>query len=121
MKVTPGISLLAKTVGGLLLPSVILVATSRLANTYFGIATPSWLLWTACILSSPLLVVCAIWYTILRERYGAWKLGAQPLPRLSGKWIGDVDLLIEIFKFYRDGYFCACLLFERRLVKCADG
>ncbi|THH31315.1 hypothetical protein EUX98_g2873 [Antrodiella citrinella] len=105
MKVAPGIPLLCKTVGGLLLPSAVLVATSRLANTYFGITAPSWLLWTACLLSSPFLITCTVWYTILRERYGAWKLGAEPLPRLSGKWIGDVDLLIQIFKFYKNGYF----------------
>ncbi|TCD70445.1 hypothetical protein EIP91_003526 [Steccherinum ochraceum] len=105
MKLTPGVPLLAKTIVGLCVPSVVLIALSRSANKHFAITVPAWLLWATCLASVPFLVVCAIWYTILHERYGTWKLGAQPLPRLRGKWIGDIDLLLEIFRTYKKGYF----------------
>ncbi|KAH8106031.1 cytochrome P450 monooxygenase pc-3 [Cristinia sonorae] len=105
MHVSPGIQLLAKTVCGLLTPSAIIVLLSKVSDKYYDITIPEWMLWTSCILSAPFLATCAVWRIILWERYRAWRLGAQPLPRLKGKWIGDIDFLVSLFKASKHGYF----------------
>ena len=105
-KLAPGVVLLAKTIATLLLPSAVLVAANSIAKSHFGASVPNWVLWTACLASAPVLLTCAVWYAILREKYGAWKLGAQPLPRLRGKWIGGIDILVNIFDAHKHGYFC---------------
>ena len=106
MKFSPGVLLLFKTAVGLSLPSVLLVTFSKLARSHFGIVVPTWLLWTLCLTSAPFIVACTVWFNILREKYGAWRLGAQPLPRLRGRWFGDIDLLLSVYETHKEGYFC---------------
>ena len=105
MKLPPGVPLLFKTVIALSLPSVALLTLNNFANRQLGIVVPTWVLWTLCLTSAPLIITCAVWYNILHEKYRIWKLGAQPLPRLRGKWFGEIDIVVNSYKDQKEGYF----------------
>ena len=109
MKLPPGVPVLLKTVIALSLPPVALLTLNNFANSQFGIVVPTWLLWALCLTSAPFIITCVVWYNILHEKYRIWKLGAQPLPKLKGKWFGGIDIIVNAYKDQKEGYFSMCV------------
>nr|UNW45409.1 cytochrome P450 monooxygenase [Amylostereum areolatum] len=100
---TPGAYFLHQTLKGLLLPACIATGaaqvlaglTGRVSFTFYW---PIWIisfffiLWGSTVLSS------------MREYHEICRLGACKIPEISGKWPGNIDIILRRLKHGKDGY-----------------
>ncbi|KAI0320186.1 cytochrome P450 monooxygenase [Amylostereum chailletii] len=100
---TPGAYFLHQTLKGLLLPACIATGatqvlaglTGRVSFTFYW---PIWIisfffiLWGSTVLSS------------MREYHEIRRLGACKIPEISGKWPGNIDIILRRLKHGKDGY-----------------
>lgn len=81
------------------LPPLILSAVAHLLHLRLG-----WWSLPAYLLSIILAAVARVQYTQFIQRREANQLGARPIPRLVGKWPGNIDVMLKTKKAFASGY-----------------
>lgn len=108
----PGIPFLASLVGSLLAPALGLYALRKLAE-HHGFVVPTWAFLGFCISFVPLVVAIMITVRDRRQARDAYRKGARLAPRLSGKWPGNIDIMLAAIKHFESyvGEYLALLIF----------
>lgn len=84
---------------GLVLPPFV---TFLLVRLYAG-SSP--FISIASIISSiPLTLTIRSRYDLWAQERGAARMGARPIPRVQGKWPGNIDVMMRIVKSFKNGY-----------------
>lgn len=84
-----------------------LILPPLLTSFAFRIACPSLALWyyiPFAFLSIPLSVVLRSHYTVWTQDRDAARLGAQPIPRVCGRWPGNLDVVLRMLKSFESDY-----------------
>lgn len=83
----------------IILPSLILLCTLKLASKQLG------------LLTVPVHLVFIILWTSLKGSLSkyiqdreAQRLGARPIPRIVGKWPGNIDVLLKMLRAFKTSY-----------------
>jgi hypothetical protein len=63
-----------------------------------------WLYLPLAIISIPLTVVLRSHYTVWSQDREAARLGAQPIPRVCGRWPGNLDVVLRMLKSFESDY-----------------
>ena len=63
-----------------------------------------WFYLPLALLSVPLTVVLRSHYTIWSQDREAARLGAQPIPRVCGRWPGNLDVVLRMLKSFESDY-----------------
>jgi len=103
VKITPGVDYLTRSLVVLGLP-VALVVILRHFTDEFDFFIPTWLLVCLSTLTVPFYVTTRIIYNEISERRQAAAVGARLAPKAQGKWIGNLDILTTMMKYWRTGY-----------------
>lgn len=90
--VTPGVDFLARGGAFLAVAACFFIALGRIAELNH-IILPSWALVFLTLSSGPVIIALRIIYIDLRDRRRAAAMGARIVPRASGQWIGNLDIL----------------------------
>src|ERR1700733_12598237 len=70
-------------------------------------ASPSislWFYFPLVLLSVPLTIVLRSHYTIWSQDRDAARLDAQPITRVSGRWPGNLDVVLRLLKSFESDY-----------------
>jgi hypothetical protein len=87
------------------LPAAVLAAALRVTDTHLGYLTvPSHILFISLLFYLETLYAN---YVASRE---ARRLGARPVPRIVGKWPGNIDILLRFVTELKSGYMQDVLL-----------
>jgi hypothetical protein len=83
----------------LLLPPLLFCATLQYLSIDLGYA---------CIPAHFLATVASIWFkTQVKDAYHEYcakQMGARPIPRLQGKWPGNIDVMLDMLKQFKTSY-----------------
>jgi hypothetical protein len=93
---TPGAIFLARGFLSLLFPCIVIAGVRFLLHTQFDVFIPTWVLVTGSLLSVPVVIVARIAWDEVYQRHRAAVLGARLVPRLVGRWPGNIDVLIDV-------------------------
>lgn len=85
--------------GATVLPPLILSALAHLFRIRLG-----WLSSPAYLLSILLAAIVRVQYTQLVQRREAKQLGARLIPRVVGKWPGNIDVMLKMRKSFASSY-----------------
>ncbi|KAF9007213.1 CYP63 cytochrome P450 monooxygenase-like protein [Cyathus striatus] len=103
--ITPGIDFFARGAFFLLLRSSGLIAVERFASLlYTTDLAPVWPLFVASLLSFPFEIMIRIIVTEIRHRKEAAAVDARMVPRVKGRWIGNLDVLNGLRTNFWYGY-----------------
>ncbi|KAL4076590.1 cytochrome P450 [Scleroderma yunnanense] len=86
-------------VGFLLVPPLALSLCAHAARVHLGWWSPA-----AYFLSIVLVAFARVQYTDLVQRREAKQLGARLIPRVVGKWPGNIDVMLKLKKGLSNGY-----------------
>ncbi|EIW84467.1 cytochrome P450 monooxygenase pc-3 [Coniophora puteana RWD-64-598 SS2] len=107
MKLTPGFRLLSNWVLNTLAPCIALA----IAAYYFGVLSilPVWQTLLLAAATPPSAFLLGVAYDTLSQRRRAAALGARLVPRVKGRWPGNMDVVIEqaeeVDRDYMGSYF----------------
>jgi len=101
---TPGAIFLTRALISLLLPSVVIVGIRSILKTQFDIFVPTWALITGSALSIPVVIITRLVWDEIYQRRRAAALGARLVPRVVGRWPGNIDVLIYMIDKVRESY-----------------
>lgn len=81
------------------LPPLILSVLAHLLRVRLG-----WWSFPAHLLSIVLAVIARVQYTEIVQRREAKQLGARLIPRVVGKWPGNIDVMLKMRKAFASSY-----------------
>jgi len=85
----------------LVVPPVLVSLCCRTLNLWFG-----WWSIPAHLLAIPLAVFIRVQYSDFVQARQARQLGARPIPRVVGKWPGNIDVMLKLKKGLASQYIC---------------
>jgi hypothetical protein len=101
---TPGAIFLSRCLTSLLLPSAVIAGTRFILKTHFGISIPIWALVIGNFLGIPVVIIARLVWDEIYQRRRAAALGARLVPRVVGRWPGNIDVLIDAIEKMRNSY-----------------
>ncbi|KIM86057.1 hypothetical protein PILCRDRAFT_816605 [Piloderma croceum F 1598] len=101
---TPGAIFLSRCLVSLLLPSAVIAGTRFILKTQFDIFIPIWALVTGGALGIPVVIIAQLVWAEIYQRRRAAALGARFVPRVVGRWPGNIDVLIDAIEKMRNSY-----------------
>ncbi|KIK67201.1 hypothetical protein GYMLUDRAFT_37268 [Collybiopsis luxurians FD-317 M1] len=104
MLVTPGVNFLSRILAILVLFLFSAAAARRFLARYANITLSNSVFLAVTILSLPVLFTGRILLRDLKHKRHAAALGARPVPKVRGKWIGNLDVLKMMMDNFYAGY-----------------
>lgn len=101
---TPGIDFLARSIAFLSIPLVLALGAQRLLSGSLDYHIPTWVVLTGSFIIIPIFTTARIWYLDVKHARHAAALGARFVPRVKGKWFGNLDVLLEMRENWQRGY-----------------
>ena len=101
---TPGAVFLARNFFYLLFRCTLIVGIRFLLQTQLHILIPTWVVVAGCILSIPAVNISRLVWDEIYQRRRAVALGARLMPRIAGRWPGNIDVLIDALAKYENSY-----------------
>ena len=92
---TPGAVFVARCFFYLLFRCTLIVGIRFLLQTQLHILIPTWVLVAGCILSIPAVNISRLVWDEIYQRRRATVLGARLMPRIAGRWPGNIDVLTD--------------------------
>ncbi|KAH7926999.1 cytochrome P450 [Leucogyrophana mollusca] len=92
---TPGVVYLTRWVLSVLLPCACLVFIVVRGSSFAGLSLPSWLVSTLLLVCAPLGFFVYITFGETAKRRRAATSGARMVPRVRGRWLGNLDVLMH--------------------------
>lgn len=71
-----------------------------------GLVIQTWVLVVAIAICVPFMTLIRVGLEEIRQRRRAAALGARAVPRVNGRWPGNVDILVKMLDDWRNGYPC---------------
>ncbi|EGN93507.1 hypothetical protein SERLA73DRAFT_163545 [Serpula lacrymans var. lacrymans S7.3] len=101
---TPGVVLLTRWFFSFVIPIVgLFIAVSRIFSLYH-LSLSSWAISAFLFGGTPIVFTVYLAWTQRSHRRRAMIMGARAVPRVQGKWIGNMDVLIELVTKGDDDY-----------------
>ncbi|KAF8722643.1 hypothetical protein AX14_009726 [Amanita brunnescens Koide BX004] len=105
MHSTPGLRYIS---GGAVYSSVPVIgglAVQHLLNkAFFNARIPTWVVIVASLAAYPVKAIIRISLKGWKDRLDAATMGAQLVPKLAGKWLGNLDILLKVKEVWASGY-----------------
>jgi len=101
---TPGVIFLGPALGRLLFACFIIAVVRFILDDHFGIFIRKRVVVGAIVLAIPIITTVRVVWAQIKKRRRAAALGAQVVPMVSGKWLGNLDVLIQLVNNFRYGY-----------------
>jgi hypothetical protein len=101
---TPGLTFVGRALLSLLFPCTFIAGVQYILNNQFDIIIPTWFLITVALIGLPVVMAIRVGIDEIKQRRKATAMGARMLPRVSGKWPGNVDLVVRQLENWRNGY-----------------
>ena len=101
---TPGAVFLARGFVYLLFRCTLIVGIRLLLQTQLHILIPTWVVVAGCILSIPAVNISRLVWDEIYQRRRAAVLGARLMPRIAGRWPGNIDVLIDALAKNENSY-----------------
>ena len=92
---TPGAVFLSRGFLTLLFPCTIIAGARFILDKEFGIFIPTWVIVTGTCLGIPIVMLVSVVWDEIHQRRRAAALGARLVPRVKGRWIGNIDVLFD--------------------------
>lgn len=102
--ITPGLAFLGQGFLSLLFPCTTLVGIRVVLNYHFDFPIPIWSLVAIIGTGVPLVLVARIGFDDFTQRRRAAALGARMVPRIRGRWLGNLDVLMTMLRNETYGY-----------------
>ncbi|KAK7049282.1 hypothetical protein VNI00_005883 [Paramarasmius palmivorus] len=99
----PGILFLSKLLVLLSTPSIAAIVVKKLLDLV-NIRLPTWLCILAATICLPLYIVASVHLENRRQRLEATAMGARFAPFLKGKWLANLDIVVESLQKFWHGY-----------------
>ncbi|KAF8890928.1 cytochrome P450 monooxygenase pc-1 [Infundibulicybe gibba] len=103
MPPTPGLLFLSRFLVIIAIPGVSTIALRHICNN-FNVTLPSWISVLIAVFTVPTVVTARILLKELKDRRGAASMGARMIPRAQGAWLGNLDVLRAMKKYWQEGY-----------------
>ncbi|KIM86025.1 hypothetical protein PILCRDRAFT_816571 [Piloderma croceum F 1598] len=101
---TPGIVFLSRAFLSLLFPCFVIAASRIILDNHFGIFIPKRFVIGATVLAIPIITTIRICWAQIKTRRRAAALDSRVAPTITGKWLGNFDIVKEIVKIVQHGY-----------------
>ncbi|KAF9267504.1 cytochrome P450 [Marasmius fiardii PR-910] len=102
---TPGVRLLSLWFFVFSAPSIISYAIYKTdLFSYLNLHLPSWAYIGFAVLCLPTVLFIHVISREVRQRTEAHKMGARLAPRVAGKWLGNLDVIVMMHKYWQHGY-----------------
>ena len=101
---TPGVIFLGPALVRLLFACFIIAVVRFILDDHFGIFIRKRVVVGAIVLAIPIITTVRVVWAQIKKRRRAAALGAQVVPVVSGKWLGNLDVLIQLVNNIRYGY-----------------
>jgi len=101
---TPGVIFLSRTFLSLLFPCIVIATVRFILDDHFGIFIPKRIVIATTVLGIPIITTIRLGWVQIKRRRRAAVLGARVPPMVTGKWLGNLDLLKEIANNIKHGY-----------------
>lgn len=107
---TPGLRYLA---GGAAYSSFLVIGVfplQHLLKWAFGAHIPTWVAIVTSLATFPVGAIIRLSFKEWKDRRDAGIMGAQIVPKITGKWLGNVDVLRMLKEVWDSGYPSTCSL-----------
>ncbi|KIL67120.1 hypothetical protein M378DRAFT_23065 [Amanita muscaria Koide BX008] len=101
---TPGIRFLAAGAGYTSVPVLGGIAIQRFILKFYDVYVPTWAIVTASVLAIPVSAFVSIFWKQIKDRRDAEAMGAQLVPKIQGRKLGNVDILQTMMKLSKSAY-----------------
>jgi hypothetical protein len=101
---TPGIIFLSRAFIYLLFPCLAIATLRIILDNHFGIVIPGRFVIGATVLAIPIITTIRLGWAQIKTRRRAAALDSRVAPTVTGKWLGNLDILKEIAKLAQHGY-----------------
>jgi hypothetical protein len=101
---TPGVIFLGPAFVRFFFACFIIAVVRFILDDHFGIFIRKRVVAGAIVLAIPIITTVRVVWAQMKKRRRAAVLGAQDVPMVSGKWLGNLDVLIQIVNNLRYGY-----------------
>ena len=101
---TPGLRFFIKALPILLFPTALIYTSLHFLQSHTTFTSVRYARLIAILLGNPIILACFVQHTKLKKRRDAARLGAKLLPEVKGKWIGNIDRLIELVEMFDKSY-----------------
>lgn len=102
--ITPGLAFLGRGCLSLILPCTTIVGVRLILKVYFNLPVPTWSLVAGISAGVPLMLAARIGIDDFKQRRRAAALGARMVPRVRGRWLGNIDVLMTVMRNANGGY-----------------
>ncbi|PFH46977.1 hypothetical protein AMATHDRAFT_198725 [Amanita thiersii Skay4041] len=104
MQMTPGIRFLGSGLAYASLPIIGSTALQQLASKYYDIDVPTWVVVLSSVLAFPGASLARVLWKEIKDRRDAAAIGAQVVPKVRGKKVGNLDILQTMKEVWDSGY-----------------
>ena len=101
---TPGVIFLGPALVRLLFACFIIAVVRLILDDHFGTFIRKRVVVGAIVLAIPIITTVRVVWAQIKKRRRATALGAQVVPMVSGKWLGNLDVFIQLVNNFRYGY-----------------
>jgi hypothetical protein len=117
---TPGLRYLASGAAYGSVPVIGVFALQHLLKWAFGAHIPTWMAIVTSLATFPVGAIIRLSLKEWKDRRSAGTMGAQIVPKVAGKWLGNVDVLQMVQEASVSGYPSMCSLMRFLSDKLAD-
>jgi len=117
---TPGIIFLSRVFVSLLLPCLVIAILRIVLDNHFGIFIPKRIVIGATVLAIPIITTIRLCWTQIKIRRRAAALDSRVAPTVTGKWLGNLDILKGIVEVAQHGYLGKRLSIFIRSRRCSE-
>jgi hypothetical protein len=106
--VSPGLRYLASGAVCSSVPVIGGLGAQHLLNMVFDARIPTWVVIVASLATFPVGAIIRMSLKEWKDRRDAAIMGAQMVPKLAGRWLGNVDILLKVKEVWASGYPSMC-------------
>jgi hypothetical protein len=82
----------------------VIAGTRFILKARFDVFIPIWAMVTGGVLGIPVVIIARLVWDEIYQRRRAAALGARLVPRVEGRWPGNIDVLIDAIEKMRNSY-----------------
>lgn len=106
--VSPGLRYLASGAVYSSLPVIGGLGAQHLLNMAFDAHIPTWVVIVASLATFPVGAIIRMYLKEWKDRRDAAIMGAQMVPKLAGRWLGNLDIFLKVKEVWASGYPSMC-------------